>query len=73
MEKKLYESEAKNEELIEMVGKLKKLANNLLEKSSKPNDSSTDDSDSDSDDDDSVYVNSYSNYSIHLEMLQVTR
>jgi hypothetical protein len=69
LEKRLVESESKNEELVEMVGKLKKMASNLLEKSlEKPRDTSDSSSD---DEDDSVYVNSYSNYSIHLEMLQV--
>lgn len=69
--KKLNESETKVEELVDVVTKLRKLANDLLSKSSTPTSSNLETSlVDDSKEEDSVYVNSYSNYSIHLEMLQ---
>lgn len=48
------------------------LASGLLNKTTDANKSENDKSIADDDvDDDSHYVNSYSNYNIHLEMLQV--
>ncbi|CAF0811547.1 unnamed protein product [Brachionus calyciflorus] len=72
--KKMYqntikEKDSKIEELMELVNKLRNVATNLLNhKETRRNSESG--SETESDNDDSVYVNSYSNYSIHLEMLQ---
>lgn len=73
---KFHESNSKVEELTEIVGKLRNLASGLLNKTSSAKrmescSESESSSDAESDkEDDSVYVNSYSNYNIHLEMLQ---
>lgn len=78
--KKLQESESKIEELVEMVDKLRNVASDLLNKStSTTTTTSSDASDSKTEDilnssnntDDAFYANSYSSYTIHLEMLQV--
>lgn len=76
---KLKESQAKIEELTEIVEKLRAFGNNLLnmsnpagEPKSGVNGGKPDDLPSVVEEEDSAYVNSYSNYSIHLEMLQDT-
>ena len=73
---KLKESEAKIEELTEIVEKLRAFGSNLLNlnQASEPKNDVTNGEKPDdmpSVEDDAAYVNSYSNYSIHLEMLQV--
>jgi hypothetical protein len=75
--KKLQESESKIEELVELVDKLRNVASDLLNKStSTTSDDSIDPkaeeiSNSSNNTDDAFYANSYSSYTIHLEMLQV--
>jgi hypothetical protein len=74
---KLKQSESKVEELVEIVAKLRLIASDLLTKQPKlrkitANSSDSSNSDSDDEKEDSAYFKSYSNYSIHLEMLQVT-
>ena len=54
------------------TNKIRKIASEFLTKASpKARSNSSESSDSSEAEDDSVYVNSYSNYNIHLEMLQV--
>ncbi len=74
---RLAESEAKVEQLTDVVAKLRNLATGLLTKtpSGMPvrdrSDSESSKKSSGSEDDDSHYIASYANYNIHLEMLQV--
>ena len=78
---KLKESNSRVEELTDVADRLRAMANNLLVKSNKKkkstsgssgDESSDNSSGSSSGDEDKVYKDSYSNYSIHLEMLQDT-